>query len=205
MSSWGEEESREAAGLARLAARNARRPGAGQQGVSELLRSYLGSDGFAGRMSETQRVVSTWNAVNGEVERRATCGVYVAPASRPGDDPVLVVYVDTRPRATDFMANREVYLARLANAGLRFSELRFRPTKRPPRKGPRDQAPAAPAPAHAAPRCGEGRPALSAEDAARERDLLATLSDHLDPRLRESVRRALDASFRYSRGKQQNS
>lgn len=78
------------------------------------------------------RVARVWHAVNGVTERAHTVGIFVERPRRAGAQPVLVVYVDSKSCEVDFMANREVYLARLAQAGLSFAEVRFRQSKRPP-------------------------------------------------------------------------
>ena len=92
--------------------------------VGELFGQMLDAADADGRLTQSRRAQVAWSHVNGDVERAHTRGVYVAPARRTGEDPVLCVYVDSRARAVDFRANREVYLARLAAAGLRFSDLR---------------------------------------------------------------------------------
>lgn len=92
--------------------------------VGELFGQMLDVADSDGRLTQSRRAQIVWARVNGDVERAHTRGVYVAPARRAGEDPVLCVYVDSRARAVDFRANREVYLARLEAAGLRFSDLR---------------------------------------------------------------------------------
>ena len=92
--------------------------------MAEVLDQMARAADAAGMLDASRRARIVWDRVNGDVERAHTCGVYVAEARRAGQDPVLCVYVDSRARAVDFRANREVYLARLAAAGLRFSDLR---------------------------------------------------------------------------------
>ena len=99
-------------------------------GLSGILSSMLDA-----RADASWRVTRAWHAVNGDIERAHTTGTFVREPRRGEDGPVLVVYVDSRSRATDFAANSEVYVARLANAGLSFSKVEFRLSKYPARGG----------------------------------------------------------------------
>ena len=84
-------------------------------------------------------VTRAWYAANGDIERAHTTGTFVRGPRRGAAGPVLVVYVDTKARVTDFSANSEVYLARLANAGHPFCKVEFRLSRyprRPPAPGP---------------------------------------------------------------------
>lgn len=170
--------------ITEAAARRAARPAPAADVFAEL----LDASGLARGASSTWNVYRAWHTVNGDIERAATCGLYVKKASRPGAGDVLIVYVDTRGRATDFNANREVYLARLASAGMVFSEVRFLQSKRP-RKEPA-QPPRAAAPAPAAP--SPSLPELSDPERAAVADAVSALPKSL----RESVSKAMEASLR---------
>ena len=83
-------------------------------------------------------VTRAWYAANGDIERAHTTGTFVREPRRGEAGPVLVVYVDSKARVTDFSANSEVYLARLANAGHPFCKVEFRLSRyprRPPAPG----------------------------------------------------------------------
>ena len=108
---------------------SARRREEGGRSVGDLLRGFASKPENAQVLSLAAKVRRAWFSVNGDIERQHTCGLFVKESSRPGVDPLLVVYVDTRPRAVDFTANRGVYV--LAMAGFRFSEMRFQVSKRP--------------------------------------------------------------------------
>ena len=105
-------------------------------------------------------VTRAWYAANGDIERAHTTGTFVREPRRGEVGPVLVVYVDTKARVTDFSANSEVYLARLANAGHPFCKVEFRLSRyprRPPAPGVRRTS--LPQPPRPPPRAGPSRPA----------------------------------------------
>ena len=166
-------------------------------GLSGILSSMLDA-----RADASWRVTRAWHAVNGDIERAHTTGTFVREPRRGEDGPVLVVYVDSRSRATDFAANSEVYVARLANAGLSFSKVEFRLSKYPARDRGTEGAPSPRPPAMPAPR---GRDAdsssvpLPREEAAEIERACAGLPSTL----RESVSRAMRASYRCQRDTQE--
>lgn len=134
-----------------------------------------------------QDVALAWHAVNGDHERTHTVGTFVEPPRRSGALPVLVVYVDTKACQVDFMANREVYLARLAQVGLNFAEVRFRQSKRPRGSEPRKVVPT-----RRDERPARELPELTPEE---EHDAQALLA-HVPETLKDSVSRALRVSMR---------
>ena len=134
----------------------------------------------------TYRVTRAWFAVNGDTERAHTVGTFVAPPRRAGALPVLVVYVDSKSCEVDFMANREVYLARLAQAGLSFSEVRFKQSKRPAPDRSRRAAEAA------APEL----PQLSVEEERGLEELLANVPEELRASVSQAVRVSMRAEKR---------
>ena len=172
-----------------LAAEEERRSAA-PASLSDVFGVMVKKTGSVEKVTSTWQVYHTWYTVNGDVERAATSGVYVAPPRRGQERPTLVVYVDSRTRVVDFMANREIYLVRLANAGLLFSEIVFKLNRRPAKdRAPRASDKPQPAPL----------PELTPADAAEAHDLLARLSPEVSPALRETVQRAMNLSFRRNR------
>ena len=158
-------------------------------GLSGILSSMLDA-----RVDASWRVTRAWHAVNGDIERAHTTGTFVREPRRGEDGPVLVVYVDSRSRATDFAANSEVYVARLANAGLSFSKVEFRLSKYPARGA--DAQPRAEKAAARTSFSPAAPPApLSPEEAAEIERACAGLPSTL----RESVSRAMSASYRCQR------
>ncbi len=153
--------------------------------VADAFDALLSSADAQGRVRSTWNVTRAWYSVNGDYERAHTVGTFVEQPRRAGALPVLVVYVDTKSCEVDFMANREIYLARLEQAGLRFREVRFRQSKRP--RAERDGEPRRKAPAAEPP-----LPELSAEEERRAEELLASVPETL----RQSVSRAVRVSMR---------
>lgn len=164
-----------------------RRRESGAQNLSSVLDAISGARGMSDALRSTWNVSRAWFSVNGDYERAHTVGTFVDDR-RPGADPVLVVYVDSKAVEVDLMARREIYPARLANCGLRVSEVRFRLSKqryldRRDRTSTRPPAPKTPAAA---------LPALSAQEEAQ----VDALCSKLPPALRESVSRAMRVSYR---------
>lgn len=126
-----------------------------------------------------------WMRVNGDVERRHTSGIFIVSPRRGQEEPSLTVYVDSNVYLTDFSARREIYLARLASAGLRFSRIEFRRSKRPaPEKYQAEPS---------RPRAA-AEPPLPPLDAGECREIDELCSD-LPEGLHESVSRAMRASY----------
>lgn len=152
--------------------------------LSDCLESY-GSQG--GEAALSRRASMAWYSVNGDIERAHTVSVFVRPSPRRDQLPVLFVYVDSRTRAVDFSVNREIYLGRLAMAGLEFSEVRFLEDRR----GRGRTAPGTPSsPREQVPR--RPLPELSPEEARRVERMCAQLPE----RLRASASRAMSISLR---------
>ena len=159
---------------------------ASSQGVGEALRGLLDSPQARRAMGPGRMAQQAWYRVNGDIERAHTCGTYVAKGRRPGDLPTFVVYTDTRTRAIDFRANREIYLARMAAAGFEFSNIEFKQTKRPPREKEDGTARPGKKPAAAA------LPELTAAEEARVREMVAGQPENI----RERAYKAMCASLR---------
>lgn len=156
-------------------------------GAPVALGDILESTQNASGANWTHRVARAWHAVNGVTERAHTVGLFVERPRRAGAPPVLVVYVDSKSCEVDFMANREVYLARLAQAGLSFAEVRFRQSKRPQtvaRRTVGEKEPAAPL------------PALTPAEEREVEALLADVPEALKPSVSQAMRVSLQAEKR---------
>ncbi len=153
------------------------------EGLGSVLSGYFRSPEVAGRMGGGRSAGMAWHSVNGDIERKHTTGVFVGKPRRPGEKPVLCVYVDTRMRSVDFRANREIYLARLAAAGYEYSDVRFLVNKRPVAK-----------------RVDKGTVPLSTRQVAEltdeERRAIERETAALPEKLRQSVSKAMSASMR---------
>lgn len=164
-----------------------RRRAAHTERLSEVLDAVTGSEGMGETLRSTWSVGRAWFSVNGDYERAHTVGTFVDDR-RPGADPVLVVYVDSKAAEVDLMARRELYPARLASRGLRFSEVRFKLSKQ--RYLDRRAAAGGRGAAAEAPRAP--LPELTPAQAAEVDDLCAGLPEPL----RGSVSRAMRVSYR---------
>lgn len=148
--------------------------------LGSVLEGLFGTDG-AMRMNAHKRALAVWMRVNGDIERRHTCGAFIR--EHPPADPVLTIYLDARTRVVDFNANRELYLQRLAYGGLPLSRIEFRLAKElPARKVPEDEE-------------DEQLPELDGE----ELDYVRSCTAHLAEPLKTSVSKAMIVSLR--RGK----
>ena len=88
--------------------------------VGALLDRVMGS-GLSDSLTDNQRAAIAWHAANGDRERAHTTRVFLKKSRLDGADPIICVYVDNHSFLTDLTANRDIYLARLANWGLRVS------------------------------------------------------------------------------------
>lgn len=155
--------------------------------VGSTLEEALELCGSRQSRDDASAVWLAWMRVNGDVERRHTSGIFIVPPRRGEEEPSLTVYVDSNVYLTDFSARCEIYLARLASAGLRFSRIEFRRSKWPaPAKNQAE--PARPRPRTAA---QQSPPPL---DAGEHREI-DELCSKLPEGLHESVSRAMRASY----------
>ena len=164
-----------------------------QESIGEVLSRVVGGE-MRGRMSAAQRAAAAWYGANGDIERAHTTGVFLKKPKREGAAPILGVYVDSHARLTDFTVNREIYLARLHNAGLELSGIEFRLTRR-------DRAEAQ---AEAGAGAGEGRSALPERprpldlpqlDEGKRATIEVAVADLEEP-LRSKVAHAMEMSMR---------
>ena len=142
------------------------------EGISSLLKGMFSNPEARRSMSANQRAAYVWHNVNGDVERAHTTGVFLKEPHVKGAAPILGVYVDSRMRAVDFRANREVYRARLSMGGLEVSEIEFIVSQ-----------------------YGHGAAPLP-ELTGSEQDTVEKLAESVPESLRESVYKAMSLSFR---------
>ena len=139
---------------------------------------------MAARLSANQRAAAAWYRANGDRERDHTTGVFLKRSRVPGAAPILGVYVDSHIVATDFGVNKDIYLARLANAGCAVSGIEFIPS----REGYRTRARAR----HTDQAAPEPLPVLTPAERAEVADLVADLPEGV----RESAYKAVELSKR---------
>lgn len=185
---FGEKDPRDEAPLvtSELAASELRRAAAPTP-AADVFSACLDALDGRGEVRSTWSAGRAWNAVNGDIERAHTTGVFVREPRGREQLPTLIVYVDSRSRVTDFNANREVYRARLENVGLRFREVTFRESKWSARKDAQPR----PSDAQKSPRSHRPLPDLTEAEAAQVEELCRSLPEAL----RDSVSRAMRVSY----------
>ena len=97
--------------------------------AGDLVRAIFGGQNAAA-LSAAQRAARAWYAVNGDRERAHTTGVWLRKSGVAAADPVMVVSVDSGLLAADLGTNKDLYLSRLANRGVRVSDIRFQVGRR---------------------------------------------------------------------------
>ena len=97
----------------------------GNESAKDLMSALLGTFRDSKSMSKNRRAYLAWVEANGERETEHTTGVFVREVAGR-EYPVLTVYVDNRMCMIDFLAQREIYRARLSEQGLEFSDLEFK-------------------------------------------------------------------------------
>lgn len=97
----------------------------GNENAKDLMSSLLGTFRDSKSVSKNRRAYLAWVETNGERETEHTTGVFVREVAGR-EYPILTVYVDNRMCMIDFLAQREIYRARLSEQGLEFSDLEFK-------------------------------------------------------------------------------
>ena len=159
------------------------------EGLSSLLKGMFSSPEARRSMSANQRAAYVWHNVNGDVERAHTTGVVLKEPCVKGAAPILGVYVDSRMRAVDFRANREVYRARLSMGGLDVSEIEFIVSQYGHGPATRSER------AHGSASAGGQTPPLP-ELTGSEQKTVEELAGSVPESLRQSVYKAMSLSFR---------
>lgn len=165
----------------------ARREGAPEDVASVLSHDVVPGSGV--QASRGWRALSAWRAVNGEIERRHTTGVYLDEPRGRETLPSLLVYVDSKACEVDFRANAEIYVARLAQAGLPVARVTFRQSKR--------RVAAAEVEAPARPAEPEPLPELTAAEEAEADALLCEVPEALKPSVSRALRNSLRREKKY--------
>ena len=161
----------------------------GNENAKDLMSFLLGTFKDSKNMSKNRRAYLAWVEANGERETEHTTGVFVREVAGR-EYPVLTVYVDNRMCMIDFLAQREIYRARLSEQGLEFSDLEFKLDKY---NRHTDKE------AHLSTKQGKNQkvekkelPELTAEEKLQISELVSELSEPL----KSTAYKAIEASFR---------
>ena len=161
----------------------------GNENAKDLMSSLLGTFRDSKSMSKNRRAYLAWVEANGERETEHTTGVFVREVAGR-EYPVLTVYVDNRICMIDFLAQREIYRARLSEQGLEFSDLEFKLDKYNRHTGKE---------ATSSEKQAQGKniekkdlPELTVEEKSQISELVSDLSEPL----KSTAYKAIEASFR---------
>ena len=161
----------------------------GNENAKDLMSSLLGTFRDSKSMSKNRRAYLAWIEANDEREVEHTTGVFVREVAGR-EFPVLTVYVDNRMCMIDFLAQREIYRARLSEQGLEFSDLEFKLDKYNRHTGKE---------ANSSEHQTQGQkvekkdlPELTVEEKSQISELVSDLSEPL----KSTAYKAIEASFR---------
>ena len=160
----------------------------GEEDSKDLMSLVLGSFKSSKHMTANRRAYLVWIETNGEREVEHTTGVFVR--KNPRDElPILTIYVDNRMCMIDFLAQREIYRARLSEKGLDFSELEFRLDKYKRHQGKSVHL-------------KEEKKKIShrlVELSSEEKEQISLLVKNMEEPLKTKAYKAIEASFKYNK------
>lgn len=159
--------------------------------AGSLVSSYLDGRVLKGA-SDASRALVTWRRIAGKRAAKHTVAVWLNRPKRGDGPPELVVYLDGNALMQDLTTNAELFVERLAYAGLEVARVRFRLSRK---AGQQTQAqPESPAAgtAPAADHAACELPPLTALERARVAAAAANLPDGLRP----SASKAMELSLR---------
>ena len=156
----------------------------GNENAKDLMSSLLGTFKDSKSMSKNRRAYLAWVEANGERETEHTTGVFVR------EYPVLTVYVDNRMCMIDFLAQREIYRARLSEQGLEFSDLEFKLDKYNRHAGKEDGS------SKEQPQGQKVEKKVLPELTTEEKSQISELVSGLSEPLKSTAYKAIEASFR---------
>ena len=168
-------------------------PDQGEQ-VGVLLERVI-TGKLSSQMNDNQRAAIAWHAANGDRERAHTTRVFLKKGRTANADPIICVYVDSHAFLTDLKANCNLYLSRLANWGFYVSGIEF---------GVDREAYARKSPARVKEAPQEASPQAADQLTPQQRAELEALVKDVPDALKESISRAIAASF-LAEGKKQRS
>ena len=161
----------------------------GNENAKDLMSSLLGTFRDSKSVSKNRRAYLAWVEANGERETEHTTGVFVREVAGR-EYPILTVYVDNRMCMIDFLAQREIYRARLSEQGLEFSDLEFKLDKYNRHAG--KEAGFSEKQTQSQKVEKKDLPELTAEEKSQISELVSELSEPL----KSTAYKAIEASFR---------
>lgn len=93
--------------------------------AAELVSTYLDARLAAGA-NKTMQALTVWRKIAGKRAAKHTVAVWLSDPSGPMNLPDLVVYLDGNALMVDLSTNAELYVDRLAHAGLEVAHVRFK-------------------------------------------------------------------------------
>lgn len=136
--------------------------------------------------SAASLALSTWRRVAGRRAAKHTVAVWLSEPRGRTNLPDLVVYLDGNALMVDLTTNAELYVDRLAHAGLEVGHVRFKLSKK---AGQPREVRATSGPTH---RTAPELPLLTAYERAR----VAEATGKLPPKIRENASKAMEMSLR---------
>lgn len=161
----------------------------GNENAKDLMSSLLGTFRDSKSMSKNRRAYLAWVEANGERETEHTTGVFVREVVGR-EYPVLTVYVDNRMCMIDFLAQREIYRARLSEHGMEFSNLEFKLDKYNRHTGKEDGS------SKEQPQGQKVEKKVLPELTTEEKSQISELVSGLSEPLKSTAYKAIEASFR---------
>lgn len=136
--------------------------------------------------SAASLALTTWKRVAGRRAAKHTVAVWLSEPKGRANLPDLVVYLDGHALMVDLTTNAELYVDRLAHAGLEVGHVRFKLSKKAGQ--PREESPSKPSVHPAEPPLPPLTP--------MERAHVTAATNNLPPEIRENASKAMEMSLR---------
>lgn len=159
--------------------------------AGSLVSSYIDGRVLKGA-SDASRALVTWRRIAGKRAAKHTVAVWLNRPKRGDGLPELVVYLDGNALMQDLTTNAELFVERLAYAGLEVARVRFRLSRKAGQQAQAQSESPAAGTAPAADHAADELPPLTALERARVAAAAANLPDELRP----SASKAMELSLR---------
>lgn len=154
--------------------------------AADLVSGYLDAR-LARGANKTLQALTIWRNIAGKRASKHTVAVWLSDPAGPRNLPDLVVYLDGNALMVDLSTNAELYVDRLAHAGLEVAHVRFKLSRKAGQIAQQRMA-AAEGPADEPPEL----PALT----PYERTRIAADVERIPASMREDVSKAMEMSLR---------